>query len=172
MARKKRSATPFAYNIALFNKDSYESELARRKISKGRFVHESDRWRAIRHEDMIMYFTFQVLRLKQQIKRPWYCYYMVNGYGAPGKKEFLCPVTFMRASTIKESQAKTYRQVYAKCLQKSRMILVWLLKLDPSEYTEDLHHYLMRLLLFPRPTVYQVDAYKQKRESKISRALF
>jgi hypothetical protein len=172
MARKRNKWSSFAYKISVRDKSTYESEKARRAQSRGRFIHESDRWRAIRHEDAIMFFVFQILRLKQQIKRPWYCYYKVTGYGAPGHKEFLCPFTFMRARTIEESQAVAYRMWYARCIEKSRLILNWLLHLEPTEYTEDLHHYLLRLLIFPRPTSYQVDAYRTNRESKISRALF
>jgi hypothetical protein len=172
MPRKRNSKAPFAYEISIYDKGAYEAEQARRRAAKSRLIYESDRWRAIRHEDAIMFFTFQILRLKQQINRPWYCYYKVTGYGAPGSKEFLCPLTFMRASTISESQAKVYRGWYARCVEKSRMILKWLIHLPPTEYTEDLHHYLIRLLIFPRPTTFQVDAYKEKRESKISRALF
>jgi len=172
MPRKRNSRIPFAYEINIYDRVAYEAERARRKAEKGRQIHESDRWRAIRHEDAIMFFTFQILRLKQQIKRPWYCYYKVTGYGAPGRKEFLCPFTFMRATTINESQASVYRSWYARCIEKSRMILIWLIKLSPTEYTEDLHHYLLRLLVFPRPTNYQINAYKENRESKISRALF
>jgi hypothetical protein len=172
MPRKRNPKAPFAYEITIYDRETYEAEQRRRRASKGGLIHQSDRWRAIRHEDAIMFFTFQILRLKQQIRRPWYCYYKVTGYGAPGHKEFLCPFTFMKATTIQESQAKMYRQWYACCIEKSRMILKWLIHLPSTEYTQDLHHYLLRLLIFPRPTTFQVDVYKQKRESKISRALF
>jgi hypothetical protein len=171
MARKVYDSKPYAYNISLFDRDTYEDLNKKRKQHYMRMIHESDRWRKIRHEDIITYFTFQIIRMKAQIKRPWYCYYAVTGPGAPGAKEFLCWKTGFRAKTIRPQEAEQYRTYYAKCIRESKKILIWLLRLPPTEYTQTLHHYLLRFIVITRPTQEQIDAFRKEREAKISWAL-
>ena len=171
MARKNYDGGPFVYRIQILDRDSYESERRRRQVVRRGFVHASDSWRRLRHEDAIMFFVHQILKYKREIKRPWYCYYEVFGYGAPGSKEFLCSKTSMIASTIRPESALFYRQHYAKLIRKSQEILIWLLGLPFSEYTQELHHYLLRFIIIDRPHKDRLNAYQKNREAAISRAL-
>jgi hypothetical protein len=171
MARKYYDGKPYPYKIALFDRETYDQEVRRRKMERLGMIVVTDYWRRLRHEDIIMFFTFQILKLKRQLTRPWYCYYEVHGYGAPNEKEFLCPRTSMRASTIRPEQALFYRQHYAKCIAKSKEILLWLLLLPPTQYTKALHHQLLRFIVVRKPHIKEVDAYRKEREAKLSRAL-
>jgi hypothetical protein len=171
VARKHSDGKPYEYRISIYDRETYDQEYRRRKTLRNGVVKESDRWRRLRHEDIVMYFTFQILRLKRQIERPWYCYYEVHGYGAPGEKEFLCPITSMKASTVKQEHAEFCRRYYAKAIAKSKEILMWLLLLPPQQYTQVLHHQLLRFIVVGKPRQAQVDAYRKSREAKISRAL-
>ncbi|MFZ9326524.1 MAG: hypothetical protein ACO24H_03555 [Polynucleobacter sp.] len=170
-ARKINDSKPFAYNINLFDKDTYDDLYRQRKTTRLRLVQQTDHWRKLRHEDIVMYFTFQIIRLRAEINRPWYCYYSVTDYGAPGEKEFLCWKTARRARTINQTEAAQYRKYYASCIRKSKEILLWLVMLPSTEYTQTLHHYLLRFIVVPRPVQRQVDAYRKAREAKIARAL-
>jgi hypothetical protein len=171
MARKFKDSKPYPFKINLFDSETYEEAYKKRKQSKMRMIHESDHWRKLRHEDIIMYFTLQIFRLRRQISRPWYCYYIVQGYGAPGRGEFLCWQTAMRAKTIQREEAVAFRKYYSLCIVKSQEILLWLIKLPAIEYTQALHYYLLRFIIIPYPPEHQVNAFRKARETEISRAL-
>lgn len=171
MARKYGNGKPFAYKIHLFDKETYTEELRRRKESKMRMVVETSGWKREAKLRIEMRFTHQISRLKQQVKRPWYCYYMVYDYGAPNEKEFLCPLTSMKARRIKEDYALFYRSYYAKCIRASQMILEWLRGLDEYEYTFELHQYLLRFVVVNRPSQHWVEGYERQSAAKVSRAL-
>jgi hypothetical protein len=171
VARKYTNNKPFAYKIHLFDKETYADELRRRKESKMRMVVEAPGWKREAKQRIQMRFTHQIGRLKQQIKRPWYCYYMVYEYGAPSEREFLCPYTSMRARRIKENYALFYRNYYAKCIQASQMILDWLHELDDCEYTFELHQYLLRFVVVNRPSRHWVERYERQSAAQVSRAI-
>ena len=171
MPRKFYDNKPFAYKINLYDRDGYDELVRERQRQRMRLIYESDHWRRVSHERLKMFFCYQIIKMKRQIHRPWYCYYTVDDYGAPGEREFLCSRTSMRARTIKKEYAIFYRIYYAKCITVSKMILRWLCDLDPLEHTFELHQYLLRFLVVKRPSKYQADEYKKRRADKIARAL-
>lgn len=171
MPRKYYDGKPFAYKIKLFDKESYEDEFRRRREDRQRMVVERIVWKEKALERIKMRFSHQISRMRQQIKRPWYCYYMVGEYGAPGERQFLCPVTTMRARRIKEEYALFYRNYYARCINASQLILNWLKQLAPYDYTFELHQYLLRFVVVNRPSQHWVERYEKRAAEEISRAI-
>jgi hypothetical protein len=171
MPRKHYDNKPFAYRIAIFDRETYDDEFRRRKESKMRMVVESIAWKREALDRMKMYLSYQIVKLRQQIKRPWYCYYTVYDYGAPGSREFLCPYTSMKARRIKEKHAFIYRRYYADCINASKLMLNWLCDLPPYEYTFELHQYLLRFCVTSRPHQHYINEYEERAAEKISRAL-
>ena len=163
MARKYNKNKPFPYRIKIFDSATYEQELVRRKESKMRMVVEAIGWKQKALDRTRMRFTYQISKMRQQIKRRWYCYYYVFDYGAPGRLEFLCSQTSMRAKRIDESDAFFYRTYYAKCANASQLILDWLKQLDPFEYTFELHQYLLRFFVVSFPPQRWIKRYEQGR---------
>jgi hypothetical protein len=161
MARKYSQDKPFPYKIHVFDKETYEGELRRRKESRVRMVVETIAWKQGALRRIKLRFAHQISKMRQQIKRPWYCYYTVHGYGASSGGEFICPQTSMRARRIKQDYAFFFRQYYAKCVKTSLAILGWLSDLEPYEYTVELHHYLLRLVVVQYPSKHWIERHEQ-----------
>lgn len=171
MARKYSDGRPFCYKINIYSRETYQEQYDANKKAKMRMVRESDQYRKKIHELIKMYFVFQILRMKQQIRRPWYCYYSVSRFGAPGEREFLCPITTMIAKRIRPQDAVKYREYYAKCISKSQEILRWLVDLPSTEYNFGLHQYLLRFVITPRPWQHIASRYDKEKQLYQIRAL-
>jgi hypothetical protein len=138
LARTFKGKTRFPYRILIVPKD----QPAKPKPYVG-----TQQWKYRALYNIKMMLSIQIHKASRRAKWKWYQFYAVRGYGAPGGLEFVCPVSGMIATPIRQEQAVSPRKYWASCAAKSKLILKWLDSFPPQRYTKELNHYLLRLIV-------------------------
>jgi hypothetical protein len=109
----------------------------------------TQRWKHRAIYNVKMRLTIQAEAASKRVKWKWYQFYSVRGYGAPSAGEFVCPYSGMIAKTIKQEEAVSVRRYWANCASTTRELIEWLELLPVHEYTRELNHYLLRMIVIP-----------------------
>jgi len=154
VARKRPGAKSFPYKITLISRERVKQE---KKPWIG-----TNQWRHRALHTIRMKFWFQLEKAKRRAAFIWYKFYTVRGYGAPGRLEFICPVSGMVAKTIQQQEAISHRKYWIDCARKSQEILLWLDGVEVNRYNAKTHSFLLSLLVVKDPILREVKAYEKK----------
>lgn len=141
VARTIKGRTRFPYRILLVPKGSPVRPIAPKL--------ETQHWRHKAIYNVKMRLAIQAAAASRRAKWKWYQFYSVRGYGAPSTGEFICPYSGMIAKTIHQDEAASIRRYWALCASKTRQVIEWLELLLPDQYTKELNHFLLRLIIIP-----------------------
>lgn len=161
MGRRRVGAKTFPFRIAI--------------VPGGQFrpvrlpVINTSAWKAKAHHSIRMRFWYQAKKAQIRARFKWYKFYSVNGYGSPGRLEFICPESGMVAKTVNQLEAASFRKYWIDCYKKSIEIVRWLDSIDISDYNFDLHSYLIKLLIVKNPILREVRVYNSRYPFKPAR---
>jgi len=142
VARTIKGRTRFPYRIVLVPKEG--PPVPSKKYEIG-----TQRWKHRAMYNVKMRLTIQAEAASRRTRWKWYQFYSVRGYGASSTCEFVCPYSGMIAKTINQEEAASIRKYWVTCAAKTREVLEWLELLPIHQYTRELNHFLLRMILIP-----------------------